>query len=56
LTQVDDYLAIDEDDSLLDLKSHNLVFSKAQKDEMARTENVDDYVVRPDLQGTRACC
>mmetsp|Transcript_27700 Transcript_27700/g.71898 ORF Transcript_27700/g.71898 Transcript_27700/m.71898 type:complete len:535 (+) Transcript_27700:245-1849(+) len=44
--RVDDYLSIDdEDDNLLDLKSHKLVFSKQQKDEMSRTENVDDYVV-----------
>lgn len=43
---MDDYLSIDdEDDNLLDLKSHKLVFSKQQKDEMSRTENVDDYVV-----------
>lgn len=45
--QVDDYLGADEDDSLENLKRHELRFSKAGgvADAMTRTETVDDYVV-----------
>ncbi|MEW5313077.1 MAG: hypothetical protein WDW38_004671 [Sanguina aurantia] len=44
--RVDDYLGADEDDSLENLKRHELRFSKASgTDAMTRTETVDDYVV-----------
>mmetsp|Transcript_25541 Transcript_25541/g.71433 ORF Transcript_25541/g.71433 Transcript_25541/m.71433 type:complete len:546 (-) Transcript_25541:265-1902(-) len=47
--RVDDYLTVEdeEDGGLEDLRSHKLVFAKAKagRDDMARTENLDDYVV-----------
>ena len=53
--QIDDYLTLDDDDEdagIESLRSHKLVFSKAKgKDEMARVDNLDDYVV-----GTVALC